>query len=800
MIEEYKIIIVGAGPAGLSAATHAAELGISHLLLEAGEYPAYTIHKFQKGKLVMAEPAVLPLRSPMSFAAGYRENILESWQQDLEKHRVKLRLNAQVDTIRGQRGNFQLALTTGEIFKAEFVVLAIGLQSNIRKLSVAGADLPNVQYQLSDPDEFRDETIVVVGGGDAGVENALALAEHNRVFLINREEEFSRCKERNFNLLQAAIKTGKIEPRVNAVVNSIESEDKNGFSLKFVVQTLEAVETIACHRVIARLGANPPRALVESFGVTFPNSDLGSAPELSEHYETNVAGLYIAGALGGYPLIKQALNHGYEVIEYILGNQIEPADEPLLKQKISNFNASCTVSEALAMLRRNVRILSGLNPLQLRELLLESRVSIYPPGEVIFKRNDYSNSFFSVAEGELAALVINKDNNEIYYPIKAGSFFGEMGLISGRRRTATIKAVTSCALIETPRRSMIKLLHSVETVQRTIDEISLKRVVRSCLTGTVPERDLDYLIKTATIKRFAIGDVLFRQGDKAEGLYLIRRGSVMVSRITDGHEEVLSYVVAGNYVGEMALVSDRLRSATVRATSVTEAIMLEASAVAAMLDRNQDIRDNLAVSYRENIHSGKQNVSHSKGNLFSFLMQQGVGEASDVLLIDYSLCIRCNNCETACADTHHGIPLLNREAGPTHGYLHLPNACRHCEHPHCMKDCPPDAIHRSVMGEVYITDNCIGCGNCKLHCPYEAIQMAAIDPTFKKTTFWQVLFGLKRKPFQDENLPKKALKCDLCMDNEMGPACARACPTGAAMRLSPEMLSLNMRGNSAIFG
>lgn len=803
MTENYKIAIIGAGPAGLSAAAHASELGISHILLEAGQHPANTVHKYQKGKLVMAEPAVLPLRSPMTFAAGTRENILGTWQKDIQRYRINLRLGAQVDGIKGERGNFQITLSSGQTIQAEFVVLAIGLQGNINKLGVRGEDLPNVQYQLDDPEEFKDETIVVVGGGDAGVENALALAQHNRVILINREEEFSRCKEGNFNLLQAAIKAGRIDTRASARIAHIDTKTESDFLLRVFAETSNWVEIIDCHRVIARLGASPPRKLLESFGVKFPNSDISSAPELSEQYESNVPGLYIIGALGGCPLIKQALNHGYEVIEYILGNPVEAADEPLLKQKISGFNALCSVNEGLAFIRRNAPILSGLTVLQLRELLLESDILTPQPGSTIFKHDDYTSSFFSILDGELAALVKTKDGNEVYFQIKAGNFFGEMGLISGRRRSATVKAITDCVLIETPRRSMLKLINSVESVRRKLDEVSMKRVVRNCLTNTLPESELNYLLQGATIKRYKAGDVLFHQGDKADGLYLIRRGSIIISRVTGGKEDVLSYVVTGNYVGEMALVSDKPRLATARAASATEVVLLKTQAVITTLERNAELRDLITARYRENAHDEKIVEPQGKpGNLFTFLIQHGIGEATDVFLIDYSLCIRCNNCEAACANTHGGIPLFDRESGPTHGHIHLPTSCRHCEHPYCMLDCPPNVIHRSVNGEVFIADGCIGCGNCKNNCPYDAIQMAVVDPKFSKPGLWKTLLrGVnhsKEKHMPDDALPKNAIKCDLCKDIATGPACVRSCPTGAALRISPEALSETMRSSYAV--
>jgi CRP-like cAMP-binding protein/Fe-S-cluster-containing hydrogenase component 2/thioredoxin reductase len=789
----FKIAIIGSGPSGLSAAAHAAELGVSHVLLEAEQHPADTIYKYQKGKYVMAEPSVLPLRSPMSFAAGTRETILGKWNDELAKYAVNVRHGAAVTGISGERGAFAVALAGGATVNAEAVVLAIGLQGNLRKLGAPGDDLPIVQYQLDDPKEYEDETIVVVGAGDAAIENAIALAAQNRVILINRNDEFARCKEGNLSLVLAAIKDGKIECRYGTSVANVEMVETNGCPARFNAKTPGGLEHIGCHRVIARLGAIPPRKLVEGFGVNFPNKDPAAVPQLSETYESNVPGLYIVGALGGYPLIKQAMNQGYEVVESILGNYVEPADEPLLKSKFANWAKATSVAEALAVIQRNVPLLAGITTLQLREFLLDSDIRTPAPDQIMFRRNDYTNTFFTVVEGEVFVDIGDEGGREKWVRLGAGMFFGELGLISGRRRAATVRAGEGCVLIETPRRSILKLIASVDSVRKGIDAVFLRRAIRAYLSQDLGEEDFDALVANADLKTFASGATLFEEGSAADGLYLLRRGSVTVSRRIGGREVVLSYVAAGNYIGEMALLTDAPRMATARAAVATEAIVLESDAFKRVISRHPSLREDLEAQFLSRLKANAAMEGQAdSGNITTYLMKQGIGEATDVLLIDESLCIRCNNCEKACADVHEGTSRLDREAGPTYAQIHVPTSCRHCEHPHCMKDCPPDAINRAPNGEVYIRDTCIGCGNCERNCPYGVIQMAPLDPGRERPSLWQwLLWGLGDEPGKetkvyDKSMVKKAVKCDMCKDVSGGAACVRACPTGAALRVSPE--------------
>ncbi len=790
-----ELVIVGAGPAGLSAAARAQVLGLKYLLLESSAAPANTIQRYQKGKHVMAEPSVVPLRSDLGFAAGTREAILSSWQSGLDDLEVNIRYNAEVTAITGSRPEFELQLADGETLQAETIVLSIGLQGNPRKMGVDGESDSSVQYTLDDPDEYKNETIAIVGAGDAAIENAVALARNNAVVIVNRRDEFARAKEGNLTLITRAIEDGSISCFFNTGVASIEVS-------KAINLNTETGETrVECDRVIARVGAIPPRRFVESTGITFPSDEPTTLPELSGHYESNVPGLYVIGALGGYPLIKQAMNQGYEVVEFIKGNDILPADHGILEDKFRHLPYGKGVDDTLALIRGNVSLFENVNGLVLRELVLASELLTPKRADVIFHKNDYTNSFISIVEGEVE---VETDDGQ-FIGLGQGQFFGEMSLLSGRRRSATVRASADCVLLETPRREMIKLMNSYEPVRQVIDQHFIVRTLQADLVPDSPLGELEAVAATAELISFRANDVLFKEGDEADGLHLIRNGSVSVSRHIGGRDIVTTYVAAGNYVGEMGLVGETRRSATVTATVATESVFLRADVFQTMLLRNTGLRERIQTKVKERISENlRMEAAPDAGDLISFLMQQGLGEATDVLLIDESLCVGCDNCEKACAETHGGTSRLDRAAGPSYAQVHVPTSCRHCEDPHCMKDCPPDAIRRAPNGEVYIEDSCIGCGNCERNCPYGVIQMASEKEAAPSLLNW-LLTGKGAAPGERQAIGspdasktaiKKAVKCDMCKDLSGGPACVRACPTGAALRMSPaEFVNLTKKAS-----
>ena len=635
--EHYNIIIIGAGPSGLSAAVQAANNNVSYLLLEADHAVASTIRSYLRGKLVMAEPRALPLRSPLPFTASLREVVLHTWEKTIAEHNINVRYGAKVVSIHRGIASLEIELADGGKLTADDIVLAIGVQGNLRKLEIPGGDMPQIQYQLDDPQAYQDETIVVIGGGDSAVENALALTGRNQIIILNRAEDFSNCKDINLSQLMDARKRGALDWLVETRPQSIQANDRGEFPITVFANTPNGIERIPCHRVIARLGALPSRPQLEAFGVGFSTPDPAALPVLSTHYESSVPGLYIIGSLAGYPLIKQGINQGYEVIEYILGNQVEPADTALLREKFASFCNDRGVDDVLEKIRKSVPLLAMLNTLQLRELILESNILQPSPGDIIFKRNDYSTTFFFIVEGELDVLIDEDDQADA--KLKAGQFFGEMALVSGRRRAGTVRASTPCVLIETPRRVMQKLIESVQSMRRILNEVAIKWVVHVCIGLSLSEEELNDVASHATLKSYAAGEELFHEGDQADGLYLIQSGSVTVSRMIGGKEVVLFYVAAGNYVGEMSLVSGEPRYATVQAAVATEAVFIDAGRMSDIIARNPEIRSALDARYLQHLQDQEsrqqlESTSDNNGtisnqstpsNLISFLIQQGVG-------------------------------------------------------------------------------------------------------------------------------------------------------------------------------
>jgi thioredoxin reductase (NADPH) len=219
----YDLVIVGAGPAGISACLTAKKNGINFLLLEQDTLGG-TIFTFPRKKIVMTSAMDLPLYGKLKLFQTSKSELLEIWQTIMQKHNISIRENSKVESIEREEGIFKVTTMRGEPVTAAAVLLAIGRRGTPRKLNVPGENKEKVAYRLLEPEAISGKDILVVGGGDAAVESALLLADENHVILSYRNEVFSRLKPANSMALNKAIASGVLEVRLKTNLVNIEDD------------------------------------------------------------------------------------------------------------------------------------------------------------------------------------------------------------------------------------------------------------------------------------------------------------------------------------------------------------------------------------------------------------------------------------------------------------------------------------------------------------------------------------------------------------------------------------------------
>ena len=259
----YDLIVVGSGPAGISATLAAKKFNLSVLTLEQGTLGG-TISTFPRSKIIMTSPMDLPLYGKVKLRETSKSQLLELWNSLIKEHNIIIKENSKVEAITKVDNIFHITTSLGETYTSKRVLLAIGRRGTPKKLEVPGEESEKVAYRLLEPEEISDKKILVVGGGDSAVESALLLADRNKVTLSYRKSAFSRIKKKNADKINAAMLSGLIDIQFNTNVVSIN----DGF---VAYKTNESDEILKWENDMVYIfaGGELPSQFLKSIGIDF---------------------------------------------------------------------------------------------------------------------------------------------------------------------------------------------------------------------------------------------------------------------------------------------------------------------------------------------------------------------------------------------------------------------------------------------------------------------------------------------------------------------------------------------------
>jgi thioredoxin reductase (NADPH) len=264
----FDVLIVGAGPAGISASLRAIEKKLSYITLDEGEMGG-TVAKYPRQKLVMTSPVEFPMYGKFRKMELSKEEILAFWNNVLQRVDFKFRPGEKVEDVKKTEDGIFTIVTTKNRYRSCAVILAIGKGGSPRKLGVKGEELPKVMYRLIETDHYVNKKVLVVGGGDSAVEAAMGLAYQvgNNVTLSYRKEAFSRIKERNAQRIEECMRKGKVK----VIFNSAPVEFKQN---SVVLDVSGKLQEIPNDSVWIFAGGEPPTAFLKKIDVGFGMHDM----------------------------------------------------------------------------------------------------------------------------------------------------------------------------------------------------------------------------------------------------------------------------------------------------------------------------------------------------------------------------------------------------------------------------------------------------------------------------------------------------------------------------------------------
>ena len=393
-----------------------------------------------------------------------------------------------------------------------------------------------------------------------------------------------------------------------------------------------------------------------------------------------------------------------------------------------------------------------------------------------------------------------------------GELFGEMACFNRQPRSATILAIQPTFVVEMLR-NILRAVDQSGTNVELREKLKSKYEERSLyshitksplLKGIEDELGRDGIMEAIKRHRFKLvelkpDDVIMKEGDESDCLWLISLGQVKVTKKAPGGEEIIAYRWRGDSLGEIGLLTGAKRGATCIAhgnpmrakrpkperTERTQLIKIGIETYRWLKgDEEPAGWPKLSAGWHESFRAGlsaaaerykrsdeRRPVSDDEWSRLSRSDQYhelGLAQGQKLMLIDLDRCTRCDECARACAQTHHdGRSRLIRE-GERFGHYLVPATCRLCQDPVCLLDCPVSSIFKLEAGNILITDWCVGCKKCAELCPYDAINIHE-----------------RGKDKEGKRQFDIAVACDQCNSlSDHEPSCVYACPHDAAMRIN----------------
>lgn len=391
--------------------------------------------------------------------------------------------------------------------------------------------------------------------------------------------------------------------------------------------------------------------------------------------------------------------------------------------------------------------------------------------------------------------------------IDEGELFGELAALGRMPRQATVFAEGEAELLEIRWQGLRDIMRRDLAVKRHIEtlfrERSLEKLLRTIdIFSHVTDDQMEQLIRHARFDTFGMYDspkpfgelvregnesglkneaLVAREGNYPYGIILICSGLARVSRRHHYGHRTQGYLSPGQIYGfeEIAEAWETKRHVpfrmSLRAIGYLTTVVVPTPLVEEfVLEQDHGRRRSRQTSRRARRKPINRRLDDNH-DLIEFTVDNSLIQGTATMIINLDRCTRCDDCVRACAATHDNNPRFLRH-GPVQGHFMVANACMHCADPVCMIECPTGAIFRDIDGgQVVINDQtCIGCTSCAKNCPYDAIRMVEVRDRSGNL-------------IRDEKnqLPiQQATKCDLCVEQRIGPACQNACPHDALYRVN----------------